>query len=162
MTVVICSQTYCVDRQVAESACTATAYLTGVKGNYETIGVSAAVKQNDCVGSLAPQNRTDSIAQWAIAAGKAAGLVTTTKVTHASPAGTYAHTSNRNWESDKELNEAAANASDVNRCEDIAKQLMTGHPGKDFKASSTCYRRAPSSRQNANVVHGRGGRSISL
>ena len=28
------SRTYCVDSQVADSACTATAYLCGVKGNF--------------------------------------------------------------------------------------------------------------------------------
>lgn len=36
-------QTYCVDTQVADSACSATAYLCGVKANMGTMGVSAKV-----------------------------------------------------------------------------------------------------------------------
>ena len=36
------SKTYCVDSIVADSACSATAYLGGVKGNRATIGLSAA------------------------------------------------------------------------------------------------------------------------
>ncbi|KAL5244728.1 hypothetical protein ACI65C_012138 [Semiaphis heraclei] len=126
------SKTYCVDRQVADSACTATAYLSGVKSNFETIGISASVKLDDCPGSVAPGNRTDSIADWSMAAGKAVGLVTTTKVTHASPAGVFAHTANRNWESDVDL-AMAANLTDVTQCEDIAKQLITRSPGIDIK-----------------------------
>lgn len=41
-------QTYNVDRQVPDSAGTATAYLCGVKGNYQTIGVSAAARHSQC------------------------------------------------------------------------------------------------------------------
>ncbi|XP_046507399.1 intestinal-type alkaline phosphatase-like, partial [Equus quagga] len=42
------SKTYNVDRQVPDSAGTATAYLCGVKANYQTIGVSAAARYNQC------------------------------------------------------------------------------------------------------------------
>uniref|UniRef100_A0A2H8TYK4 Alkaline phosphatase n=1 Tax=Melanaphis sacchari TaxID=742174 RepID=A0A2H8TYK4_9HEMI len=126
------SKTYCVDKQVSDSACTATAYLSGVKANYETIGLSASVKLNDCPGSKAPGNQTQSIAEWSMAKGKAIGLVTTTRVTHASPAGLYAHTANRDWESDVELAKAAK-LTDVTQCEDIAKQLITKSPGIDIK-----------------------------
>lgn len=127
-------QTYCVDKQVADSACTATAYLTGVKARYQTIGLTAAVKADDCPGSVAPGNRTRSVAEWSMAAGKAVGLVTTTTVTHASPAGLYAHTAHRDWESDADL-ATAANRTDVGQCEDIAKQLITGSPGRDIKVT---------------------------
>lgn len=44
----LCPQTYNVDRQVPDSAGTATAYLCGVKANYQTIGVSAAARLNQC------------------------------------------------------------------------------------------------------------------
>lgn len=36
------------DRQVPDSASTATAYLCGVKTNYKTIGVSAAARFDEC------------------------------------------------------------------------------------------------------------------
>lgn len=79
------SKTYCVDRQVADSACTSTAYLCGVKGNYQTIGVNAKVAYKNCDAELAQENRTPSIAEWALNEGKGAGLVTNMRVTHASP-----------------------------------------------------------------------------
>lgn len=120
------------DKQVSDSACTATAYLTGVKANFETIGLSAKVKVNDCPGSAAPENRTQSIADWSMMKGKAVGLVSTSRVTHASPAGAYAHTANRDWESDADLSKSGV---DVRQCEDIAKQLVTRSPGKDIKVS---------------------------
>lgn len=92
--------------------------------------MTAKVMTHDCPGSVAPENRTESIADWSIAKGKAVGLVTTTRVTHASPAGAYAHTAHRNWESDVDL---AMSGVDVRQCEDIAKQLVTRSPGKDIK-----------------------------
>lgn len=42
----------------------------------------------------------ECIADLAIKAGKSVGLVTTTRVTHATPATLYAHSPNRKWESD--------------------------------------------------------------
>ncbi|ROT67675.1 putative alkaline phosphatase, tissue-nonspecific isozyme isoform X1 [Penaeus vannamei] len=42
------SKTYNVDKQVPDSAGTGTAYLTGVKTNYKTIGFDASIKYNDC------------------------------------------------------------------------------------------------------------------
>lgn len=41
-------QTYSVDRQVPDSAATATAYLCGVKSNYKTLGLSAAARYSQC------------------------------------------------------------------------------------------------------------------
>lgn len=79
------AKTYCLDRQVSDSASTATAYLCGVKTNYATAGLSGKVKRGDCEESAKPENHLPSIAKWAMDSGKAAGLVTTTRVTHASP-----------------------------------------------------------------------------
>lgn len=78
-------KTYCLDYQVADSACAATAYLSGVKNNYGMIGISGKVRRSDCVGQMDDTSHIKSIAKWAIDAGKSAGLVTTTRVTDASP-----------------------------------------------------------------------------
>lgn len=83
-------QTYCVDKQVADSACTSTAYLNGVKANYGTMGINAQIKRGDCLGQNKKESHTESIAAWAFRDCKAAGLVTTSRVTHASPGGLYA------------------------------------------------------------------------
>uniref|UniRef100_A0A8D2IX30 Alkaline phosphatase n=1 Tax=Varanus komodoensis TaxID=61221 RepID=A0A8D2IX30_VARKO len=112
------SKTYNVDRQVPDSAGTATAYLCGVKGNYQTIGLSAAARYNECNTTMG--NEVVSVLQRAQRAGKSVGIVTTTRVQHASPAGTYAHVVNRNWYSDADMPAAAITEG----CKDIAQQLI--------------------------------------
>lgn len=124
-------QTYCVDAQVADSACTATAYLCGVKGNTATIGVNAKVNFNNCTASEDPANHVSSIAAWAQKAGKATGIITTVTLTHASPSGAYAHTANRNWECDADILRFSDN-TDPAQCTDIAQQLITQEPGRNF------------------------------
>lgn len=124
------SKTYCANTQVADSACSATAYLGGVKGNYATIGVTANVKLNDCAAENDTSNHVHSIARWAQNMGMATGLITTTQVTHASPAGVYAHTANRNWESDARL---IRDGGDPAYCTDIAKQLIQNPVGHNLK-----------------------------
>lgn len=54
-------------------------------------------------------------------AGKSVGVVTTTRVQHASPAGTYAHTVNRNWYSDANMPESARQEG----CQDTSVQLIS-------------------------------------
>lgn len=124
------SKTYCVDKQVADSACTATAYLCGVKGNFFTIGVNGKVGLQDCKGEKNPDNHVHSLAYWAQKAGKGTGIVTTTTVTHASPSGAYAHTSNRMWECDSDIIQSG---HDPNECQDIASQLIKNTPGNKLK-----------------------------
>ena len=55
------SKTYCIDDQVPESACTATAYLCGVKGNADTVGVTASMKHMDCVDTNNRNKYTESL-----------------------------------------------------------------------------------------------------
>jgi len=121
-----------VNQQVADSACTATAYLCGVKNNKATIGVTSKVLLSDCPASVPEEHRVSSIMQWAQWAGKATGIVTTTRVTDASPAGAYAHTAHRNWESDKDI-KSFKGKTNITQCEDIARQLVTKDPGRNFK-----------------------------
>lgn len=123
------SKTYCVDSQVADSACSSTAYLSGVKANLGTIGVTAAVVRSDCKASQRPENQVNSILRWAQDAGKMTGIVTTTRVTHASPSGTYAHAATRDWESDKDVRKDKV---DPEECPDIAQQLVTGETGRNI------------------------------
>ncbi|XP_005180904.3 membrane-bound alkaline phosphatase [Musca domestica] len=123
------SKTYCANAQVADSACTATAYLCGVKGNIVTIGVSANVEYNNCSASMDPANQVSSIAAWAQKAGKSTGFITTTTLTHASPSGTYAHVANRLYESDADV---MSFGQDPATCMDMAHQLVTQEPGRNF------------------------------
>ncbi|XP_032133812.1 intestinal-type alkaline phosphatase isoform X2 [Sapajus apella] len=113
------SKTYNADRQVPDSAGTATAYLCGVKANYKTIGLSAAARFNQC--NTTHGNEVVSVMNRAKKAGKSVGVVTTTRVQHASPAGTYAHTVNRNWYSDADMPASALQEG----CQDMATQLIS-------------------------------------
>ncbi|XP_029816593.1 intestinal-type alkaline phosphatase [Manacus vitellinus] len=112
------SKTYNVDRQVPDSAGTATAYLCGVKGNYQTVGLSAAARYSQC--NTTAGNEVISVLEQARKAGKAVGIVTTTRVQHASPSGTYAHVVNRNWYADASMPAEARQEG----CKDIAWQLV--------------------------------------
>ncbi|KAJ8986186.1 hypothetical protein NQ317_005660 [Molorchus minor] len=123
------SKTYCVDSQVADSACSATAYLGGVKGNIATIGVTATVELDDCDGMANTENHVSSILKWSQEAGKRTGIVTTSSVTDASPTATYGHTANRLWQDDTTILAAGV---DVTKCRDIAYQLIKGNVGKQF------------------------------
>ncbi|KAM5266731.1 intestinal-type alkaline phosphatase-like [Hipposideros larvatus] len=113
------SKTYNVDRSVPDSAGTGTAYLCGVKGNYLTIGVSAAARASQC--NTTRGNEVISVMNRAKKAGKSVGVVTTMRVQHASPAGTYAHTVHRDWYSDADMPAEAL----AEGCQDIAAQLIS-------------------------------------
>lgn len=54
------------------------------------MGLNANVQRRDCKGQNKVESHTDSIAKWAQTSCKASGLVTTSRVTHASPGGLYA------------------------------------------------------------------------
>ncbi|KYO25327.1 alkaline phosphatase, tissue-nonspecific isozyme [Alligator mississippiensis] len=112
------SKTYSVDRQVPDSASTGTAYLCGVKANAKTLGVSAAAQHGKCGTTFG--NEVDSVLHRARRAGKSVGIVTSTRVQHASPAAAYAHTVSRTWYSDASLPKEAARQG----CRDIAYQLV--------------------------------------
>ena len=124
------SKTYCVDAQVADSACSATAYLSGVKSNSKTIGVNAKVLLGDCVVDKA--HHTESIASWAQKSCKSTGLVTTTRVTHASPAGVYGHTSRRGNENDAAIY-ARCKGTEMPEPVDLATQLIYNEEAQKFK-----------------------------
>lgn len=66
-------QTYAENKQVPDSASTATAMFTGVKVNYRMLGVDSSVKERDCEASLMAEKRLTSIATLAQQAGKATG-----------------------------------------------------------------------------------------
>lgn len=52
------------------------------------------------------------------------GIVTTTRVTHATPSAAYAHSANRDWYSDGEMPPDALEGG----CKDIARQLVENIP----------------------------------
>ncbi|MEN6516602.1 MAG: alkaline phosphatase [Methanospirillum sp.] len=85
--------TYCADSFITDSAPAATAIMAGVKTNLGVIGEDATAVNKKSDGA-----RVASIAELAKRAGKATGAVTTTRITHATPAGLYAHVNDRDNE----------------------------------------------------------------
>jgi alkaline phosphatase len=124
------SKTYCVNAQVADSACSATAFLHGVKTNNGLIGLNAAATRGNCNDHTTTSKFTHSIAKWFQDQGRSAGVVTTTTITHATPAGIYAHTANRDWEGNAEVTSGACDHVAV---DDIAEQLVHGDIGSRLR-----------------------------
>lgn len=115
------AKTYCVNYQVPDSSCTATAILGGVKNNYGSIAVGAKVPLRNCSAHSGTAENVDSIFKFAQDAGKRSGIVTTSRVTHATPACAYAHSAARYWENANEILDTD--------CVDIAHQLVHGEVG---------------------------------
>ncbi len=105
-------KTYSLDAQVTDSAPSMAAYMTGVKtrnevlamdgdtlavapGKDATTGVSNAVNNCPATGN---GSAATTLLELAIAKGRATGVVSTARLTHATPAATYAHVCHRNAE----------------------------------------------------------------
>ncbi|MGG7566539.1 alkaline phosphatase [Rhodovulum sp. DZ06] len=109
------SKTYNTNSQTPDSAGTATAFMAGVKARAGVIGVDESVIRGDCSGVAA--GAVPSIAEILSDQGKAVGIVSTARLTHATPATAYAHAADRNFEDDGDLPAGCA-------VPDIAAQLL--------------------------------------
>ena len=112
------AKTYNVDAQTPDSAGTMTAMMTGVKTDVGVIGVDQDIVRGDC--STVFGNELVTGLELAELAGKATGVVSTARITHATPAATYAKSADRNWEDISDMPQAAVDAG----CTDIALQLV--------------------------------------
>ncbi len=112
------AKTYNVDGQTPDSAGTMTAMVTGVKTDVGVLSQAEGVNRGNCA-STTGQNLVTSL-ELAAMAGLSTGVVSTARITHATPAATYAHAPERNWESDADLPAEAV----TNGCKDIASQLL--------------------------------------
>lgn len=121
------SRTYTHDAQVADSAPTATALFSGVKSVNGTIGVTQKIEPEVCASQKG--NEVTTIFEQAEAAGLATGLVSTARITHATPAATFAKVAGRDWENDSNLTDEARE----NGCTDIAAQLIDWSAGDGFE-----------------------------
>ncbi|PAA53157.1 hypothetical protein BOX15_Mlig007299g3 [Macrostomum lignano] len=117
------SKTYNTDMQTPDSAGTATAFLCGVKAKSGTMGVNEQVISRNCTSQLKERN-VMSFLNEAQQLGKSVGIVTTTRITHATPGAAYSHTASRDWEDDTERNSDVPNVNERSMCPDIAEQLV--------------------------------------
>ena len=111
-------KTYNTDSQVPDSAGTMTAIMTGEKTRKGLVGIGSEVARGDCAAQASRQLR--SLTDLAKKLDKRVGIVSTTRITHATPAAVYAYAADRNWEDDSTLpkDKSATN------CRDIAAQLI--------------------------------------
>jgi alkaline phosphatase len=112
------AKTYNTNQQVPDSAGAMTAIMSGIKTKAGLIGVNQNAQLGNC--KSAQGNAVTSFLEQAAKAGMGTGIVTTTRVTHATPAATYAHVPDRNWESDHDMPGQAREQG----CKDIARQLL--------------------------------------
>ncbi len=112
------SKTYNVDAQTPDSAGTMTAMASGLKTDAGVIGVDEDIERGNC--ATVAGNELVTATELAEIAGKSTGIVSTARITHATPAATYAKSADRNWEDVSDMPEAAVTAG----CEDIASQLV--------------------------------------
>lgn len=89
------SKTYSHNFQIADSAGTAVAMVSGIKTLSGVLGVNSKASYGNC--SSVEGNTAETLFELAARAGLATGLVSTARITHATPASTYAKVPHRNW-----------------------------------------------------------------
>jgi alkaline phosphatase len=113
------SKTYSVNQQTSDSAPTMTAMIAGVKTNDGELSVGADVIRGEKSGDVIARNSVKTLLEQAEEKGLSTGIVSTARLTHATPAACYAHTSDRDWEWDA-YSKMPAGVT----VSDIAKQLI--------------------------------------
>ncbi|MFV7782902.1 alkaline phosphatase [Shewanella marisflavi] len=111
-------KTYNTNQQTPDSAGTMTAIATGVKSKAGVLSVSDQALRGNCLSSKG--NELVTLVDLANAKGLSTGVVSTARITHATPAATYANSPERNWEADSNLPAEAV----ANECKDIAYQMV--------------------------------------
>ncbi|HZV98495.1 MAG TPA: alkaline phosphatase [Methylophilaceae bacterium] len=115
------SKTYSWDQQTSDSASTMTAMVTGYKTREGMLSVDHTAARGECDAAIIAAKSLPTILEQAAAAGKATGVISTARITHATPAATYAHTAARDWEVDAKRPSGCG-------VKDIAQQLIELSP----------------------------------
>ena len=125
------AKTYTWDQQTADSAPTISAIVTGYKTREGMLSVDHTTARDETDAQVIAAKSVPTILEMAALSGRDVGLVSTARLTHATPGGHYAHTASRDWESDADLRrhekkyKLAANSVSV---KDIARQLIELDP----------------------------------
>lgn len=115
------SKTYSWDQQTSDSAPTMTAMITGFKGREGQLSVNHLTPRRECDANVISANSLKTMLELAAENGRSTGVVSTARITHATPAATYAHTSVRDWEHNGQLPGGCG-------VKDIARQLIEVSP----------------------------------
>lgn len=126
------SKTYQVNQQTPDSAPTMSAMITGVKTDEGIISVDQNARYGEY--KTVAGNETKTLFEYAEDAGKSTGVVSTTRLTHATPAACYAHSAARDWESDADILKGSQAAYDA-KFPDIARQLIEFKHGNGLEVA---------------------------
>lgn len=108
-------KTYSSNGQTPDSAPTAAAMNSGIKTKNGMINILDTVNVGDCAAGATAGTRT--FAEIVSEMGKSVGVISTARITHATPAAVYARTVSRDWEDNTGLPEGCTQ-------KDIADQLI--------------------------------------
>lgn len=115
------SKTYSVNQQTSDSAPTMSAIITGVKTDEGIISVNQNVKHADY--RTVAGNEAKTLFEYAEESGRSTGIVSTARLTHATPATCYAHSPARDWESDADIFNLRKDAHAAG-FRDLARQMI--------------------------------------
>jgi alkaline phosphatase len=125
-------KTYNSNQQTPDSAGTMSAIMTGVKTRAGVISIGPEQDRTECSGSA--QHHQKTLLEWGHEQGFDTGIVTTARLTHATPAATYAHSPERSWEGDYDRHPNAYWYG----CDSIAKQLVeSAYPAEEVLGLKT-------------------------
>jgi len=113
-------KTYNTNSQVPDSAGTMTAMVSGLKTDIGVFGYDEDTNRGDC--DTLEGNLVTTYLEMAEVAGMATGIVSTARLTHATPGALYAKTPDRNYEDISDIQEGT---SCFGKIEDIASQLIS-------------------------------------
>jgi alkaline phosphatase len=116
------SKTYSWDQQTSDSAPTMTAIITGHKTRDGMLSVDHTTARGECDATKVAARSLPTMLEIAAANGRATGVVSTARLTHATPGATYAHTPMRDWEADTDIRTPGCGVKD------IARQLVELSP----------------------------------
>ncbi len=141
------SKTYSTNLQTSDSAPTMSAIISGVKTDEGILSVNQNVVRGDY--KTVKGNETKTLLEMAEEAGKSTGVVSTARLTHATPGACYSHTADRDWESDYDILRLSNEAARLNKPEaaklyksaydvkfpDIARQLIEFNYGDGLEVA---------------------------
>lgn len=113
-------KTYNTNAQVPDSAGTATAMHSGLKTRIGVLGIGPDAEKGVCADALA--HPLPLLGEEVKQRGLALGIVTTTRLTHATPASVITRSADRDWEADTNIPADQQGQG----CKDIALQFAEG------------------------------------
>ena len=128
-------KTFNFDAQVPDSAGTATAILSGFRARIGQVNIAPEPKVAGPEGSCDRAALPRTLLDRAKARGLRVGVVSTARITHATPAALYAHAYDRGWEAPGDVPEALRGAGCVSIAEQLAEvplDLVLGGGSAEF------------------------------